>query len=174
MLAPPFPFVGGKARQAKWIAGHIDIAPHTAYVEACCGSAAVFFAKQRSKLEILNDKDRRFPLLYQALRDQPEQVIRFCHQIEYSKSAFDESYYHLRGNPEGLPDWKLGAWALYQCIASHSGYPDGHSFAWHMIGQNPARSWLTRISKLSSYATQTEGMRVHELRCDYPTDCTFA
>ena len=43
---------------------HINKTEHKAYVEACCGSAAVFFAKKPSKIEILNDLDQRFSLLF--------------------------------------------------------------------------------------------------------------
>ena len=67
-----FPYVGGKARQAP-----VDLRPTSmrlsikAYIEApAAATAAVFFAKKRlSKIEILNDLDQRFPLLFRALRD---------------------------------------------------------------------------------------------------------
>ena len=147
-----FPYLGGKARQALWISDHINMTTHKAYIEACCGSAAVFFAKKPSKIEILNDLDPRFFLLFRALRDNLDEVVEFCSRIEYSKSAFDESYRHLRGNPAGLPDWKLGAWALFQVGASFSGYPDGHSFAWRLKGANPARAWVDKVAKLWAYA----------------------
>src|SRR5262245_10418725 len=80
-----FPYLGGKARQARWIASHIDSTPHKGYVEPCCGSAAVFFAKKPSKIEILNDKDPRWPLVFQAIRNNLEEVVEFCSMIEYSK-----------------------------------------------------------------------------------------
>jgi hypothetical protein len=117
VLKTLFPYLGGKARQARWIASHIDSTPYTAYVETCCGSAAVFFAKKPCKIEILNDKDPRFQLLFKAIRNNLDEVVDYCSRIEYSKSAFDESYYHLRGNPDRLPEWKLGCWALFQVVA---------------------------------------------------------
>jgi len=147
-----FPYLGGKARQARWISDHINMTAHKAYIEACCGSAAVFFAKKPSKIEILNDLDHRFSLLFRALRDNLDEVVEFCSLIEYSKSAFDESYRHLRGKPDGLPDWKLGAWTLFQVVASFSGYPDGHSFAWRLKGASPARAWVDKVAKLWAYA----------------------
>ena len=116
VMKPLFAYLGGKARQQEWITGVIDAIPHGAYVEPFCGAASVFFAKQKVKIEILNDKDRRFPLIFKALRNNPDEVIRFLKRIEYSKSAFDESYEHLRAADSGLPDWKLGCWAYFNAV----------------------------------------------------------
>jgi DNA adenine methylase len=159
-----FAHVGGKARQATWIASYIDQIPHKAYIEPCCGSAAVFFAKKPSKIEILNDKEQRYPLLFRAIRNNLDKVIDYCSRIEYSKTAFDESYYHLRGNPDNLPEWQLGCWALFQGSASFSGYADGHSFAWRLKGQTPAIAWQSKLSKLGPYCArlQTATMTIYD------------
>src|SRR5262249_49274471 len=73
-----------------------------------------------SRIEILNDKDPRYPRIFRAIRNNLEEVMEYCSLIEYSKSAFVESYYHLRGNPDGLAEWQLGCWALFQV------YPPRH------------------------------------------------
>jgi DNA adenine methylase len=136
-----------------------------AYLEACCGSAAVFFAKQPVKIEVLNDKDRRYPLLFKSIRDHFEEVVEYCSKIEYSKSAFDESYEHLRRNPNDLPEWKLGCWALYQVTASFSGYPDGHSFAWRVKGANPALAWVKKIEGLAPYHRRLQSATFTQYDC---------
>ncbi len=143
------PYLGGKARQQKWIASYIDDIPHKCYVEPFCGSAAVLWAKQKSKIEVLNDKDKRFPLVFKALRDHPRKAINYLNKIEYSKAAFDESYDILRSDDPQLEDWKLGCWALFQVFASYSGYADAHSFAWRVKGQNPAVAWENKIVSLN-------------------------
>jgi DNA adenine methylase len=156
MLRTLFPYVGGKARQAAWIARHVNATPHRLNAEPFCGSASVFFTKERSEFEILNDLDRKFAYLFQGLRTHLGEFMDFCSRIEYSKAAFDESYRHLRGNPESLPEWKLGAWALFQCAASHAGWPDGHSFAWRTAGSNPVVSWQTKVVKLLLYSERLQ------------------
>ena len=150
-MKPIVPYLGGKARQQKWISTVIDAIPHVAYIEPFCGAASIFFAKQKVKLEILNDKDKRFPLIFKALRDNPDKVVRFIKRIEYSKSAFDESYDILRATDAGLPEWKLGCWALFQIFASFSGGPDLHSFAWRLKGQNPATQWKEKADSLRPF-----------------------
>jgi len=153
-MKAPFGYVGGKARQAKWLAEFVDGTSHNTYAEPFCGAASVFFAKKPSKIEILNDKDKRFPLMFQALRDHPKDVAKFAASIEYSKAAFDESYVHLRDPDSPLPKWKLGVWALFQCHASHSGYPDAHSFAWRVKGQDKAKQWLALQESLPKYTSR--------------------
>jgi DNA adenine methylase len=168
LMKPLFAYLGGKARQQKWIASVIDNIPHAAYIEAFSGAASVFFAKQKTRIEILNDKDRRFPLIFKALRDHPNEVVRFIKRIEYSKAAFDESYDILRSANAGLPEWKLGCWALFQCCASFSGGPDLHSFAWRLKGQNPAEQWKMKADTLRPFINRlrdttilnTDGIRL--------------
>ena len=148
-MKPLTPYIGGKARQAKWISEYVKTIDHETYGEPFCGSSAVYWHKPSSKLDILNDKDKRFSLMFKALRDKPDEVIEYLNKIEYSKASFDESYNHLRS--DDLEEWQLGCWALYQVFASFSGYPDAHSFAWRKIGQNPAIKWQTRINNLGPY-----------------------
>jgi DNA adenine methylase len=145
------PYLGGKARQQSWIASVIDATPHKTYIEPFCGTAAVFWVKKPTKIEILNDKDKRFSLIFKMLRHDQAEVLAFLKLIEYSKCAFDESYDLLRSGDSGLPDWKLGCWALFQIFASFSGYPDAHSFAWRVKGQNPAAAWQRKIRSLQRF-----------------------
>lgn len=53
----PLSYIGGKRRIAKQLVALIP--DHTTYVEPFAGGAQVFFHKPRSKVEVLNDLDRR-------------------------------------------------------------------------------------------------------------------
>ena len=145
------PYLGGKSRQQNWIATIVDDIKHTTYIEPFCGSAAVYWVKKPSKIEVLNDKDKRFPLVFKALRDHPVEAVEFLNNIEYSKAAFDESYDLLRAENPPIEEWKLGCWALFQIFASYSGYADAHSFAWRVKGQSPAVSWETKTKSLEFF-----------------------
>ena len=61
-IRPPFSLPAGKIRLASQMVGLIP--KHTTYVEPFAGSAAVFFAKPASEIEVLNDID---PAIAEAL-----------------------------------------------------------------------------------------------------------
>lgn len=63
-IPAPFGWVGGKRQLAKRIVSLIP--PHKTYVEPFCGAASVFWAKEPSGVEVLNDLD---PDLMRFYRD---------------------------------------------------------------------------------------------------------
>ena len=53
---PVIPWIGGKRRLAKTI---LPLFPeHTCYAEPFCGAAALYFLKDQSEVEVLNDINR--------------------------------------------------------------------------------------------------------------------
>jgi len=54
-MKTPLSYYGGKQTLASRIPGLIP--PHRLYCEPFSGGAAVFFAKEQSKVEIINDTD---------------------------------------------------------------------------------------------------------------------
>ena len=63
----PFGWVGGKKQLAKTIVALLP--PHKTYVEAFCGAAAVFWKKERSAVEVLNDLDKDLIRFYRHIGD---------------------------------------------------------------------------------------------------------
>ena len=56
----------GKKRLAKRLAAMLP--PHRTYVEPFCGSAAVLFAKERSRVEVINDADVELAQAYRLVK----------------------------------------------------------------------------------------------------------
>jgi DNA adenine methylase len=66
--------MGGKRRLAKKI---LPLFPqHTAYVEPFCGGAALFFLKNESKVEVLNDLNGELVNLYRVIKHHLEEFLR--------------------------------------------------------------------------------------------------
>lgn len=65
-LAKPFRSPGGKDIWAKWIISNIP--KHKIYIEPYAGSASVFFAKDKSDVEILSDKDEAITSFFKFLQ----------------------------------------------------------------------------------------------------------
>lgn len=71
---PIIPWMGGKGKLAKEI---LPLIPeHVTYVEAFCGGAAIFFAKEPSKCEVLNDLNNDVANLYRVVNHHLEEFIR--------------------------------------------------------------------------------------------------
>lgn len=88
-LKSPLRYYGGKAKLAGKL---IKLIPdHETYVEVFAGGLSVFFAKETSELEIVNDLDSDVFNFYRVLRD-PEKFKRFEFLVNltpYSKEEFD-------------------------------------------------------------------------------------
>lgn len=82
---PPVRYMGAKWQLAKWIISHFP--PHTIYVEPFCGSAAIFFRKERSQIEVLNDLNGDLVHFFHTLRSDPDALIN---QIELTPFALEE------------------------------------------------------------------------------------
>jgi DNA adenine methylase len=87
----PLQYYGGKAQLAKWIISHLPQATH--YIEPYCGSAAVFFAKERHPIETINDLDGLLVNFYRHLAD-PKKFPELKEMIEatpYSRAEFNRA-----------------------------------------------------------------------------------
>jgi DNA adenine methylase len=71
----PLPYIGGKHRLAAQI---ISLFPdHTTYVEAFAGGAQVFFRKEPSKVEVLNDLDYEVVNFFRVCQSHYEELVRY-------------------------------------------------------------------------------------------------
>lgn len=93
---PPVRYMGAKWQLADWIISYFP--PHKMYTEPYCGSAAVFFRKWRTGLEVLNDLNGDIVHFFRTLREQPDMLIN---AIELTPFALEE--YHLAWEPTDEP-----------------------------------------------------------------------
>lgn len=89
MTAPPFSYFGGKTRIADQIVAALP--PHRSYVEPFAGSCAVLLAKQRARIETVNDLDGELVTFWRVLRDQPDELIRACALTPHARSEYEAS-----------------------------------------------------------------------------------
>lgn len=92
----PFRYAGGKFYARKLIAEHlIDT---KVYCEPFAGGASIFFYKEKSKINILNDLDEDIMLVYRIIRDRPEEMIKLLSTFrEPSKES--HTYYKNEYKP---------------------------------------------------------------------------
>ena len=66
---------GGKSRLLKHIVPHIPTGSGTGYVEVFAGGCAVLLAKERSKLEVVNDINSDLITLYRVAKHHPDALV---------------------------------------------------------------------------------------------------
>lgn len=69
---------------------------HTCYVEPFCGAAAIYFLKDQTKVEVLNDINGELVNLYRVVKHHLEEFIR---QFKWSLTS-RQMYKWLQDTPE--------------------------------------------------------------------------
>lgn len=95
----PLGYLGGKSRLAKRIVERIP--PHTCYVEPFCGGAWVYFTKEPSRVEVLNDMDGELVTFWKVIRHHLPEFLR-C--LEYPLISREEFMQANRQDPKWLTD----------------------------------------------------------------------
>lgn len=83
-------YPGSKWSIAGWIIEHMP--EHDVYLEPFFGSGAVFFNKQPSKIETVNDIDSRIVNLFKMLRDNQDELSRLVDFTPFSREEYRIGY----------------------------------------------------------------------------------
>lgn len=117
-MKPILSYYGGKQRLVKTIL-HL-IPPHTLYAEPFFGGGAVFFAKEASKIEVINDTNLELVNFYHVVKNNFPALQREIRNTLYARAAHEYASFIL-----SLPaffDKVKRAWAvwvrIYQSYAS--------------------------------------------------------
>lgn len=85
-MRTPITYYGGKQRLAEMI---IQMIPkHRIYCEPFFGGGAVFFAKPKSYLEVINDTNERLITFYKQVQDHFEEIHDMVQKSLHSESEY--------------------------------------------------------------------------------------
>lgn len=133
----PLAYIGGKRAVAKEI---IAVLPkHVTYVEPFAGGAQIFFAKEPSKVEVLNDLDGELVNFYRVIQRHYEELIRYMRFTIVSRTVFDLL---KTANVGQLTDIQRAARMLYLQKTSYAGRVTRQNFRTGIVqppGLNPER-----------------------------------
>lgn len=117
-------YPGSKRRLANWICDFIP--NHHSYLEPFFGSGAVFFAKEPSNIETINDLDCRVTNLFKIIRDCPEELAKIIASTPYSRWEYSATFGAIEtGNL--LESSRL---FLIQCWQGHGFRTSRYSSGW--------------------------------------------
>lgn len=123
-MKSPLNYLGGKSRLAKQIVPILDV-PHTCYCEAFSGAAWVFFCKERSKAEVLNDIDGELVNFWRVIQNHLEPFLDYFKFAVVSRKLFDLEKVK---RPETLTDLQRAARYYYLQRLSFGGKPVSRHF----------------------------------------------
>jgi DNA adenine methylase len=162
-LKSPIKRYGGKSKLLPQL---LPLIPeHQTYVEVFAGSAALFFAKPVSPIEVINDLDSGIVTFFTVLRDEAkcEQLVRLLSLTPYSREMFEE----YRDTWHAAPDdvHRAQRWFVRMRM-SYSG--QGRNFSYSKTdGRNgmgtPVRAYLSAIDRLPELHERLRGVQIeHE------------
>jgi len=122
-VQPIIPWIGGKRRLASQI---LPLFPaHQCYVEPFCGAAALWFMKEPSQVEVLNDINGELVNLYRVIKHHLEEFVR---QFKWSLTS-RQIFKWLQITPEEtLTDIQRAARFFYLQKLAFGGKVEGRTF----------------------------------------------
>ncbi len=94
-IKPILKYPGAKWKLAKWITSFFP--DHEHYIEPYCGSAAVFFAKEPSTHEVLNDLNGSIVNLFRVIRTDGERLVQAIEMTPWAEEEYiacERDYIH--------------------------------------------------------------------------------
>lgn len=104
-------YPGSKKRIAPWIVSQFpDHYKELTYLEPFFGSGSVFFAKEPSVIETINDIDGEVINLFKQIREHPEELTRLISLTPWSRQEYYEAFERTDDDLERARRLLIRAW----------------------------------------------------------------
>ncbi|WP_336361805.1 DNA adenine methylase [Haladaptatus sp. ZSTT2] len=158
-----FPYPGGKSRFASWI---LDYVPeHRTFVEVFGGAAGVLANKDPdcSGVEVYNDVDEDLVQFFTVLREQPDELVEWLHQVPYSRQLHSEwAQYYYRGYRPIDDVERAGRFFYLRYSQWGASYSSNSGFATSKVNSR-AQSYSNKIDKLQAFAGRFDAVIIENL-----------
>lgn len=141
------PWPGGKTRLLQHLLPLLSDNPHTCYVEAFAGGAAVLFAREPAKVEVLNDTHGELVRLYRVLANHLEEFVR---QFKWSLTSREMFRWERLKHVDTLTDIQRAARFYYLQRLAFGAKVSGQAFGTGPV--SPKRINLLRLEEELSAA----------------------
>lgn len=137
-----FPWPGGKTRLLQHLLPLLSDNPHTCYVEAFAGGAAVLFAREPAKVEVLNDSHGELVRLYRVVANHLDEFVR---QFRWSLTSREMFRWCQLQHVDTLTDIQRAARFFYLQQLAWGGKASGQTYGAGHTG--PRRLNLLRLEE---------------------------
>jgi len=148
-------YPGSKWSLAKWIISLMP--PHLVYCEPFFGSGAVFFSKERSRLETINDIDGELVNLFRIIRERPEEL---AHVIRWTPHAREEYYESYKPAVDDLERARRLVVRLWQGRGGKTSHRTGWRSMVECNGPLPGKEWIRIPEKVQVIADRLQGVQI--------------
>lgn len=132
-MKTPITYYGGKQQMLNVILPKIP--QHKLYVEPFFGGGAVFFAKEPSEAEIVNDINHRLVTFYRALKYDFEELREKVDETFHSRAQHKSSGLEYESGQEVVKDPLAMAWAVWVQTNMSFGSQIGSGFGYDRGGK---------------------------------------
>jgi DNA adenine methylase len=136
-LRTPITYYGGKQNMIRHILPKIPA--HHTYVEPFFGGGAIFFAKQPSKAEVVNDISHRLITFYKVLKYDFEEIEPLVDETFHSRAQHKEADTIYTSQAEDVTDPVSCAWAVWNQANMSFSSSIGGGFGYDRFGKCPLR-----------------------------------
>ena len=137
-----FPWPGGKTRLLQHLLPLLSDNPHSCYVEAFAGGAALLFAREPAKVEVLNDTHGELVRLYRVVANHLDEFVR---QFRWALTSREMFKWAQMQQPETLTDIQRAARFFYLQRLCFGGKVSGQTFG--TATTSPKRINLLRLEE---------------------------
>lgn len=99
---------------------------HHTYLEPFFGSGAVFFTKEPSRIEMINDMDCNVTNLFNCIKEDSERLARLIMSTPFSREEYDKTFEEI----EIKDNYDKAVHFLTQCWQGHGFRTNGYKVGW--------------------------------------------
>jgi len=155
-MKTPLSYYGGKQQLASRILGMIP--KHRIYCEPFFGGGAVFFAKEPSKVEVINDTNGEIVNFYEVLKRDFSALEREIEISLHSRKQHRQARV-IYGNPDMFDRIKR-AWAVWMLANSSFGCILNGSFGYDRDGTTSKKLANKRAGFTADYAVRLQNAQI--------------
>jgi DNA adenine methylase len=154
----PLAYIGGKSKLSKTI---IEMMPkHKAYCEVFAGAAWVFFRKEPSRYEVINDLDGELVCFYRVLQNHLEEFLKQFKWLLSSREWFED--WKRQQGAGGLTDIQRAARYYYLQRLCFGGRVKGRTYGASPLSR-PRINLLRIEEELSEVHLRLAGVTIEHL-----------
>jgi DNA adenine methylase len=148
-MKTPITYYGGKQRMVSTI---LPLIPeHEIYTEAFIGGGAIYWAKPKAQLEVINDLNGELINFYQVMKHQYDELSRLVQATLHSRKQHATAYRIYCNSSDFTPVER--AWAVW--VLSCQGFSGKIGSSW---GYEKSKSTMTRKIQNAKYRFEVDDL----------------